>query len=204
MIGDRLLDRWFDIWWAVRRRPAVVTVLSVFGVVAAVVVVFVVGRELLDDDPRRVPDRIWHLADACESPGEPYVDAARHRGPAPHPVAVFPALSYQVDDPSVWLPEDPARVQLVACIDRLGLVASPPEGYDECEYVGDGGIVDVQTARYRITVYELRTGRELGSEELVGELDHCPDMLTEGQRLYSLLSHDQLTLVLTPHVARNL
>lgn len=204
MFWDRLLDPLFDVWWAVRRRPAVVTVLGVVGVVAGVVVVFVVGRALLDDGPRRVPDEIWHLDEACESPGEPYVDAARHTGSAPHPVAVFPELSYRVEDPSAWLPEDPARVQLVACVDRLGLEAAPPEGYEQCEYVGDGGIVNVQTARYRITVYELRTGRELGSEELVGEIDHCPDMITEGQQLYSRLTHDQLTLALTPYVARDL
>ena len=77
----------------------------------------------------------------------------------------------------------------------------------ECEYSafgaappGTGREVPLVTARYRLTVHELRTGREVATEELDGERYDCPSVISEDDtEVYSTVELGQLDALLTPY-----
>lgn len=151
----------------------VAAVLVTTGVVVAVLTV--VGG---------LPDRVHELDKACG--GTTYDDAAPYAGPAPHPVAVFmpsevgqllKVTPYLPDD-SVWEPghpEDTAVVQLVACGTLEGEQRS---GKPVCGYHGRSVEVPMSLATYRITVYELRTHREVRSAVVEGAGTGCPPAIS--------------------------
>lgn len=198
---DRVVDWVYD-----HPLATAAAVLAVAGVL--------LWRIVLVDGPPRLPDETWKLEEACEDPGRAYPDAAPHGGGPPHPIAVFPELDHEYDESQPWLPDDPSDVQLVACLERVGR-ASPSETVVtgagaplECEYgapgiqvPGSGRPVPLVTARYRLTLYELRTGREVATEELDGDHHDCPgSILEDDTEVYSTVDLDQLDALLSPYV----
>jgi hypothetical protein len=186
----------------VRHRVAVVVValVAAFGIGTGFIVVTFPGG---------LPDDVYKLDQACD--GTAYDAAAPYAGPAPHPITVhMPTESGQLlnvtpdrPDGSVWEaadPKEPKAVQLVACGSLEGeqqaveLTCGPysPTGY------GTGTSVPMARATYRISVYELRTHREVHSVTVEGEDTECPEVISADppDRLLSELSDDQWQTVL--------
>ncbi|MGG2464539.1 hypothetical protein ACO0M4_33075 [Streptomyces sp. RGM 3693] len=111
-----------------------------------------------------------------------FPQAADHTGAGPHPIAMFTisesGSSQQVFPTSgtadYWSGNtlDPHRVQLIACLD------SPDEGefLTDCKFTTDS--IKLYRGVYDVTVYEARTGKEVGSEQLRGSgKPNCPGMV---------------------------
>jgi anti-sigma factor RsiW len=129
---------------------------------------------------------------------------------------VFPEVDDEDDEDdesSRWMPDDPADVQLVARLERLDPVSGAENaqagGFPiDCSYgapgivaPGSGRPVPMLTARCRLTLYELRTGREVATEELVGEHHDCPGSIAEDDTaVYATVDLDQLDALLTPYL----
>ncbi|MFF2807911.1 hypothetical protein ACFVT2_12075 [Streptomyces sp. NPDC058000] len=111
-----------------------------------------------------------------------FPQAADHTGAGPHPIAMFSisesGSSRQVFPTSgtadYWSGNtlDPHRVQLIACLD------SPDEGefLTDCKFTTD--TIKLYRGVYDVTVYEARTGKQVGSEQLRGSgKPNCPGMV---------------------------
>lgn len=107
---------------------------------------------------------------------------AEHTGAGPHPVAMFTVsesgsshpASPAAGSPDYWSGTrlDPYRVQLIACL------GSPDEGefLTDCKFTSD--TLKLYRGRYEVTVYEARTGRKVGTEQLLGSAKpSCPSMV---------------------------
>ncbi|MFJ7279923.1 hypothetical protein [Kitasatospora sp. NPDC098663] len=67
---------------------------------------------------------------------------------------------------------DPYRVQLIACL------GSPDEGefLTDCKFTSD--TLKLYRGTYEVTVYEARTGKKVGTEQLLGSAKpSCPSMV---------------------------
>lgn len=182
-----------------------VVLLVVVGIPAAGIYAFVqwtnkplhqVAADLRDYDT---------LCNGREIPGAP----AYTPGSGPHPVAVFESVREGDDylsevsirpgetgDP--FNPEDPGEVELVACTERT----DTGEVVATCDFTSES--VGMQSATAEITVYEARTGKEVGEPvEVVGDDTSCPGMVTfkGALRLYSIPSESQYLGVLEPVVS---
>ncbi|MBE1532451.1 hypothetical protein [Actinomadura algeriensis] len=156
----------------------------------------------------------WYAV--CE--GTAFTRAAAYKGPGPHPVKIFGAPSpgegaEQDPDkpPAEWDPQRADQVRLVACaeeIDEVGL------GEVECpRYVnrfpfdpnGSGpeldGYVSLYETRYKVTLYEARTGDEVDSWEVMGEDRSCPRSAS-GIMLESGILPSQWKSLLQEHVEK--
>jgi hypothetical protein len=191
------------------------------GLVAGVVVVAVaaaatIGYFVFKPEPFKVAD----YDQMCESP-RGFPEAAAYDGPALHPVAlVNGGMSMTADDPEirVWIPHDPATVQLVACVTRIGRGSF----VKRCEYTAQnssGGAVykiDLYRGTHTIAVYAARSGEKLGESRVEGEgfvgnsmkedSDPCQSFLrtdaTGRSEQEGRPSDSQLRAVLDPYVRR--
>lgn len=165
------------------------------AVAAAAVVGLFVWRAVLPDYVTRTvdgrPGEGVALSAACAPPGTAFAGAPPFEGPGPHPVAVVPARQA--------FPA-PDAAQLVACIEPDGDAGLADR---RCSYstsnMGIGGQVEVRSLRrgwYRITVYELRTHRQVGSERVIGEDAQCPEIKLQGTEVRTGVGDDQLRDVL--------
>ncbi|MFI9045719.1 hypothetical protein [Streptomyces sp. NPDC053427] len=111
-----------------------------------------------------------------------FPQAAAHTGADPHPIAMFtlsesgsPRLAFPASgtaDHWSGIKLDPRRVQLIACLD------SPDEGefLTDCKFTTD--TIKLYRGVYDVTVYEARTGKEVGSERLQGTTKpDCPGLV---------------------------
>ncbi|WP_043651271.1 hypothetical protein [Nocardia thailandica] len=124
------------------------------------------------------------LEKVCHTPRKYFPDAAAFTGAGPHPIAIFLANesdgldhdSLDYSAPAAWNPKDPRTVQLVACFDD---VDSGPFLAD-CTFTS--GSLPQYQGRYRGTVYEAHTGKEVGSVAVSGKnSSDCPfSALTKG------------------------
>jgi hypothetical protein len=147
---------------------------------------------------------------ACDGAGTAFSAVPPYSGSAPHPIAVFPNDVTQQLPPSAdaqWSPSNPATVQLVACATR---VQTGGDTGKECDYstsnMGIGGQTEVDFvtgAWWNITVYELRTHREIGSATVYGDNQSCPGIKPAGTTVYSTPSNSQLHQVLDKYVQRS-
>lgn len=139
------------------------------------------GFVLLQDDK---PFVVYRYRAMCEKP-QGFEQAAPRAATGPHPVFVYGFWHVREDVPEmfdpaaldIWDPTDPAKVQLVACVDKVGR----GEFVKSCTYRDNGDPfrqapisggnyrIDLYKATYRVTVYEARTGRLLASSELTGD-----------------------------------
>ncbi|MGW1291604.1 hypothetical protein [Streptomyces sp. NPDC002533] len=135
------------------------------------------------------------LCGGREIPGAP----AYEPGSGPHPIVVFESArqddssqsrvlirSGESDDP--YTPEDPDQVQLVACTEQT----DSGEEVATCDFTSKS--VGMRSSTVEITVYEARTGKQVGEPvEVVGKDTSCPVMVTyKGNlRLYTIPSESQ-------------
>ena len=113
-------------------------------------------------------------------PGEqPFDGAAAYvPGPGAHPVAYFERNESGVPTkpmegrfegmPARWQTTDPAKIQVVACLDTPGSTF-----VETCSYqtIGEKSLVSPD---YRITLYAAKTGRVLGTVHLASRKHDCP------------------------------
>jgi hypothetical protein len=106
--------------------------------------------------------------------GGPFGRGAPYAGPAPHPTVVYTEtdrLDPYRDDPD----PEPGAVQLVGCVRADGVAPATPV---DCEYAG-GSTRKVLQGRYRLDVYEARTGRVAASFAFEGYQPGCSPVITE-------------------------
>ncbi|MEV0358089.1 hypothetical protein AB0H71_18735 [Nocardia sp. NPDC050697] len=121
------------------------------------------------------PRGIEFMAEPC-SPRQGFYPAAdAYAGPAPHPVAVFAgytAIWSFMDQQPEWMSQsDPLRYQLVVC---LGISQEGGELIEECEFVGGKRLPQFR-GRYLAKIYEAKSARLLGTEEILGSASGgCP------------------------------
>lgn len=120
--------------------------------------------------------KVSDLVAVCASRHD--ITAAPYAGAPPHPILVVPAqgaLQEVLDNPRfralgpAWNPPNPAVVQLVACTQSDG------GGADSgliCPYPF-GKTAALRYADYTVTVYEARTGVQVGKVHLQAR-DTCP------------------------------
>ncbi|MFB6891415.1 hypothetical protein ACFCX4_19165 [Kitasatospora sp. NPDC056327] len=135
------------------------------------------GYVLLQDDE---PFTVYGYRAMCEKP-RGFDQAAPHAASGPRPVVVSGFWNVRDESPElfdpaaldIWDPTDPAKVQLVACVEKVGR----GEFVKSCDYEPDPfgvpGGADFRSflykATYRVTVYEARTGKLLASPEFAGD-----------------------------------
>jgi hypothetical protein len=148
------------------------------------------------------------VADACAKHGY-FQAAAAYDGPGPHPVKIAITKKNGVDPDAYThltvvtigpqqLPpalENPGEsVQLIACLERSGLGRQ----VETCYF--NASKLPMYAATYDVTVYEARTGADVGATTLVdAELAVCPSMvLSKGgnARLFTEPSARQIDKVL--------
>ncbi|WEB38340.1 calcium homeostasis modulator protein [Streptomyces yunnanensis] len=111
-----------------------------------------------------------------------FPQAADRTGAGPHPIAMFTISESGSPNPAYpasgtadyWSGNglDPHRVQLIACLD------SPDEGefLTDCKFTTDS--IKLYRGVYDVTVYEAKTGKKVGSEQLSGSRKpDCPGMV---------------------------
>ncbi|KAA9158561.1 hypothetical protein FPZ12_022225 [Amycolatopsis acidicola] len=108
-----------------------------------------------------------------------FPDTAGYTGSGPHPIVMFD--HGEADDVNQMHPDtgvadywsgddlDPHDVQLIACLD------APDDGQylTDCDFNGDS--LKLYQGEYDFTVYEAKTGKEVGSGEIAGSTNpDCP------------------------------
>lgn len=112
-----------------------------------------------------LPETIYGFSPVCEGKG--FSGAARYGGPGPHPIYVAENF---LQGPANWYSEDPAKIQLVACVElRKGRVLK------SCRYYGDGKRVvqDMLLGRYTLVFREARTAKVIGQARIDGAKADC-------------------------------
>ncbi len=147
--------------WTPRR----VTGLTITGLVTAAAVWFTAVPIVLHVLVGERPTDLAHFARMCDG-GPPFGRTAAYEGPAPHPIAVYSESPGDFPDfHNGEPPPEPDTVQLVGCARLTGKAS--PNVLKTCSYEGGHGWETYQ-GRYRIDVYEARTGRAVTSFDLDG------------------------------------
>ncbi|GLY77628.1 hypothetical protein [Actinoallomurus iriomotensis] len=157
----------------------------VAGVLAGVVVLGGGAFALFHDDETFTVSRYRAM---CDKP-HGFKQAAARSATQPHPVFVYGYWNVREDHPEafgagaldVWDPADPAKVQLVACVDTAGRGAF----VKRCDYTaqsgpidgplgGPGGptgnySVDLYKTEFRVTLYAARTGARVATARFSGD-----------------------------------
>jgi hypothetical protein len=154
------------------------------------------------------------LAKVCK--GWYFPQSPPHAGPAPHPISIMVPgsssggyITSAFDGPddasealrSVWTGKDAPAVQLVACVDLLdtgGQVRTCQ--FDEPKPT----TVPLHLATYRLTLYEVATGRKLTETQLPGEDDDCPFVALIGRDnlIRTEIADRQYLSILRPYVQK--
>jgi len=159
-----------------------------------------------NDDLKRLCDR-WYY------PKSPKYAAAV----APHPIAIsvrdrkdldFRSAETSLSDipydaePALrdaWQPKDPAKVQLVACVDLVTIGAK----VKSCRIdKPKPSSIPMKEGRYRLSLYEVATRRKIFETRLTGEDESCPFFILIGsdRAVYSGLEDNQLIEALRRYV----
>jgi len=112
-----------------------------------------------------VPKTIYGYSAVCR--GQGFAGAARYGGRGPHLIHVDENF---VEGPARWYSKDPAKIQIVACVElRKGRVLK------ECSYFGDGKEVvqDMVLGRYTLVIREARTAKVIGRTRIDGADAEC-------------------------------
>ncbi|MEV6909395.1 hypothetical protein [Amycolatopsis sp. NPDC051071] len=128
-----------------------------------------------------VPARVSDLEPACASPGKYYPGNDAYTGTGPRPIAVFRTgdagfttmEAMDLDVPAHWNSVQLAArtVQVIACLDE------PEDGeyLTECTFESD--TLKPYRGVYDVTLYEAKTGKEIGTERISGSSEpQCPSM----------------------------
>ncbi len=174
--------------------------LSGGGVGAAVgAVVFAVAAAAgcgVPSPDRGVPEDLYDLGRLCED-GAPFAETVLYSGPGPHPVVVFPPRGgyrteegsyterppFAAADAATAQEPAPGAVQLVACQQPAERRLPDDRPLATCAYKAVQGAESwanvLYPGRYRLTLYEARTGRVVGEVLAVSTApgpDDCADV----------------------------
>jgi hypothetical protein len=131
-----------------------------------------------------------------------YPEQPKRAGKAPHPVVLLVSDgdgvrssngTYYFDEglsdsvKNTWAPESPAKVQMVACLDR------EKEGAKirTCKYDDPKGLsISLMKASWRLRVYEAATGKKLLDKAMNGDDKACPYFVLYGpdKKIYAQVS----------------
>ncbi|GIE46791.1 hypothetical protein Ani05nite_03250 [Amorphoplanes nipponensis] len=134
------------------------------------------------------------------------------------PVSIFTADSKDADDrqeetlfdipnwytapkQKAWDPSSPAKVRLVACVD----LTATGKKVATCKFDDPKDLrVPMRAATYRLTLYEVATGRKVLEKRLTGEDEECPFVVLLGadRTIYSRPADRQLYETLRKHVEK--
>lgn len=169
--GPSLLERWRNTPVRERRRrqrrwvrigPGVGLILFIvlFGAGFFAITAVNASRFEMSDYDRMCGDR------------KPFPNAAEYQRDGARPIYLSGELATMVatNQSSAWRPTDTSAVQLIACMTQVSL----GDLVVTCQYPpapGEpiGRTVNLFRATYEVTVYELRTGREVARATMVGE-----------------------------------
>ncbi|MCA2218105.1 hypothetical protein [Jidongwangia harbinensis] len=89
-----------------------------------------------------------------------------------------------------WDPKDPAKARLVACMHRV----DNGRKLRSCKFDEPKTTVPMREGIYRLSLYEVATGKRLAEKKVAGEQDECPFMvMLRGDRtIYSGVDERQL------------
>lgn len=214
------------LWWSRLVRPVRVLIISVVVFVLVVVGVTVwtaVSRSVTHQEDT-LPSYGSGLVPACVDAGTAYTGATANGGPGPHPVEVIASgndpqgnlqdlggLKSSVG-PAQWELLSGDQVQLVACARRGttgAAVASCPYTHAGAGDLAEPTVYTMYAADYDITIYELRTHRQVAQLTLGGDDNTCPSSRVtivrgngsdQANTLYSQLSTTQLRAKLAPYL----
>jgi hypothetical protein len=100
-----------------------------------------------------------------------------------------------------WMPEKPAKTQLVACVD----LAKAGATLRTCKY-NDAGpqTLSLKQGTYRLRLFETATGRKLLDKPVAGQDKKCPVIafVAQGDFLYSQVEDKQLYTLLKGFVMK--
>jgi hypothetical protein len=166
------------------------------------------GEPTDPSDEAITPDT--HFATLCAKPGTHYRRAPAYQGPGPHPIEIFEAEPNDYSDPvygdvfefggdGVW-DAPPMKTQLIACWKRTS--ETPTQTVCQYDY---GRTRPLYQATYSVTVYEARTGRQVGPPARVsGSTVRCPGdaMVDHGREhvVYNLPDSRDYTDALSAYV----
>ncbi|MET8911291.1 hypothetical protein [Micromonospora sp. NPDC004551] len=131
-----------------------------------------------------------------------YPQSPKRAGKAPHPLVLLigdgsglryqdgtyyfsQGLSKKVEQ--TWAPEAPTKVQMVACLDRVGSGAT----IRRCKYDDPKPLtLTLLKASWRLRVYEVATGRKLLDKPMTGDDQACPYVVLAGpdKKIYAKVS----------------
>ncbi|HEY4028521.1 MAG TPA: hypothetical protein VGO86_18995 [Candidatus Dormibacteraeota bacterium] len=183
--------------------------------VVAIIGGILVYRAVVPDQRSALPSSVRDLSDACGGRRVAFTAAAAHAGRV-HPMVIFDtgSLFTYAGMPAELQSDDPARVQLIACVQQDGGSDAAPV-VNTCHYVPGGGLVTVpsvpapvsldlpmQRGEYTFSVYEARTGRQVGQVRIAGTETSCPEQIAgragEVPKLRSQLTLDDFVRALLP------
>jgi len=157
------------------------------------------------------------LARVCD--GWYYPQSPKFAGKAPHQISVGVVDSVKLPNRHImaavtvpdlresiwraWLPENPGKTQLVACVD----LTRSGSKLKTCKYADPKPeTVGLSQGFYRLRVYEAATGKKLLDKPVTGENEKCPSVvfLAEGESLYSEVDDRQLYQLLKGFVMKKM
>jgi hypothetical protein len=204
---------WSD---ALRGHGRLVGAVLVGVLVLALVGGILVYRAVVPDRRSALPRSVDGFQDACGGRPVAFTAAAAHAGPGPHPMVIFDTGSRftYAGMPAELQSADPARVQLIACIEQAGGSDAAPV-VTTCHYVPGGGLITVPSVPgstnldlpmhqgvYDVSVYEAKTGRQVGRLHVPGTATTCPERVAapagETPKLTSQLTLDDEVRALLP------
>lgn len=176
------------------RNPRRLILVAGAGAMAVALIAWLVVRSF-GPESNDLPFSAAGFSPACD--GMVFPDAPAYKGAAPHPTVVFSTdynlqLSgkwstvqaiYDEKNPftAAWRSNDPGKIQAVACI---ALDGEPPGMVSECPYDSPSRPGPTSIPMYRgeftITLYEVRSGRQLHQTHITGEVSKCPKMVPVG------------------------
>jgi hypothetical protein len=148
-----------------------------------------------------------------------YPQSPKYAGKSPHPISVGTVdskeftsriMSSYVDVPyelgakvqKAWAPSNAAKSQLMACVD---LTATGTKVVKKCKFDDPKPAkLPMKIATFRVSLYEVATGRKLADKTVKGEDDTCPTfvMLGSDRTVYSKVGDRQLYELLRDYVMK--
>ncbi|HEY2062276.1 hypothetical protein [Amycolatopsis sp. NBC_01480] len=125
--------------------------------------------------------RVSDLEDGCAGVRKYFPENDAYTGPGPHPIGVFTTsdsdsldlASMGADVPPQWDDTrlNPRQVQVIACLDAPG----DGQYLTDCKFTSD--TLKLYQGTYDVTLYEAKTGAEIGSTQLLGSTEpSCPSL----------------------------
>jgi hypothetical protein len=156
--------------------------------------------------PVRVAGDLGRVCDGWFFPKSPKMKAA---GPSPVGVFVNERESHLYDIPyrssaavrKAWDPASPAKVRMVACVDLAG----SGKQLKTCKFDDPQlGTVTLMRGNYRVTAYEVATGRKVLDKQVTGKDEKCPYVVLLGsaRTIYSGVSDRQMFDLLRKYVEK--